>query len=169
MPSLPFVTRILLVANVLIFLLQQMPGDSMLVYFALWPLGPPQPAQLDNGSVAMVGFEPWQLLTYGFLHGGYAHIAFNMLALWMFGGPVEDALGARPLHAVLPCLRARRGMRTIGGCTLFLADGFLSDPGRFRRRVRFAAGVRDAVSARARSSCCFSRCRLPRRSPWSAT
>ena len=28
-------------------------------------------------------FEPWQLLTYGFLHEGFAHIFFNMFALYM--------------------------------------------------------------------------------------
>lgn len=27
------------------------------------------------------------------MHGGFTHIAFNMFALWMFGGPVEDYLG----------------------------------------------------------------------------
>jgi len=28
-----------------------------------------------------------------FLHGGVIHIAFNMLALWWFGAPVEQYLG----------------------------------------------------------------------------
>ncbi len=37
---------------------------------------------------------PLTLLTSMFLHGGYAHVAINMLALWAFGIPVEDALGA---------------------------------------------------------------------------
>ena len=91
----PLVTRILLIANVVIFLLQQAGGDAVLAPFALWPLGPHQLMRLDNGTVASVGFEPWQLVTYAFLHGGFPHIAFNMLALWMFGGPVETALGAR--------------------------------------------------------------------------
>jgi membrane associated rhomboid family serine protease len=88
MPNLPIVTRILLIANVLIFLAQQATGDALLVHFALWPLG-----QSPYHDVA--GFEPWQLITYSFLHGGVPHIAFNMLALWMFGGPVENALGTR--------------------------------------------------------------------------
>jgi membrane associated rhomboid family serine protease len=95
MPQLPPVTRALLIANVLIFLLQVPGGDAMLAHFALWPLGVHHLAQLDNGSVTSVGFEPWQLVTYAFMHGGFPHIAFNMFALWMFGGPVENALGAR--------------------------------------------------------------------------
>jgi membrane associated rhomboid family serine protease len=92
---LPLVTRVLLIANVAVFLLQQVTGDLLLVHFALWPLGPHRPAQLDDGSLTMVGFEPWQIVSYSFMHGSVMHIAFNMLALWMFGGPVESALGAR--------------------------------------------------------------------------
>lgn len=96
MPQFPLVTRVLLIANVLVFLLQQTAGgDSIIANFALWPLGPHQMERLDNGGLVSVGFEPWQLVTYGFLHGNYTHIAFNMLALWMFGGPVENALGPR--------------------------------------------------------------------------
>ena len=93
--QLPFVTRLLLIANVLVFLLQGPGGEALIAHFALWPLGPHQPLRLDNGAVIAVGFEAWQLITYSFLHGGFPHIAFNMLALWMFGGPVEQALGAR--------------------------------------------------------------------------
>ncbi|WP_202501552.1 rhomboid family intramembrane serine protease [Streptomyces sp. SID5785] len=35
----------------------------------------------------------YRLLTAMFLHGGYVHIAFNMLSLWFVGGPLEEALG----------------------------------------------------------------------------
>ncbi len=35
----------------------------------------------------------WQLATYMFLHGGLWHIGFNMLALWMFGAPLEEYWG----------------------------------------------------------------------------
>jgi membrane associated rhomboid family serine protease len=35
----------------------------------------------------------WQFLTYGFVHGGLNHIAFNMLGLFIFGRPVEQRLG----------------------------------------------------------------------------
>lgn len=95
MQSLPPVTRALLIANVVVFALQQFGGDYLLVHYALWPLGDPQWLRMDNGNPVRVGFELWQVVTYGFLHGGFTHIAFNMFALWMFGGPVENALGAR--------------------------------------------------------------------------
>jgi membrane associated rhomboid family serine protease len=93
--QLPLVTRVLLIVNVLVFMLQNTGGDAIIANFALWPLGPHQLVRLDHNTVATVGFEPWQLITYGFLHGDFPHIAFNMLALWMFGGPVETALGPR--------------------------------------------------------------------------
>lgn len=88
MPNVPLVTRVLLIVNVAVFLIQQATGDALLPGFALWPLGTSPYSDVS-------GFEPWQLLTYSFLHGSVEHIAFNMLALWMFGGPVENALGAR--------------------------------------------------------------------------
>ncbi len=37
----------------------------------------------------------WQPITYMFLHVGLAHILFNMLALWMFGGELERVWGTR--------------------------------------------------------------------------
>jgi len=40
-------------------------------------------------------FEPWQILTHMFMHGGFMHILFNMFALWMFGSPVEQVLGPK--------------------------------------------------------------------------
>jgi membrane associated rhomboid family serine protease len=37
----------------------------------------------------------WQLGSYLFLHGGFFHILFNMLALWMFGSELESLWGTR--------------------------------------------------------------------------
>jgi membrane associated rhomboid family serine protease len=93
MSKMPPVTAALLIANILVFLLQQVGGESILAHFALWPLGQSQPAQLEDGSLVRVAFQPWQIISYAFLHGSFPHIAFNMFALWMFGGPVETALG----------------------------------------------------------------------------
>jgi membrane associated rhomboid family serine protease len=87
--DLPPVTRALLIANIAVYLLQMLTGEALIVHFALWPLGASQYANVP-------GFEPWQLVSYSFLHGGLTHIAFNMLALWMFGGPIERLFGSRP-------------------------------------------------------------------------
>ena len=82
---MPPVTLALFVANVAVFLLQGSMGTELVLWFALWPPG------LEGGP----GFEPWQLLTYGFLHGSFVHIAFNMFALYMFGSDIERLFGPR--------------------------------------------------------------------------
>jgi len=40
-------------------------------------------------------FRPWQIITYMFLHGGWAHIMFNMFALFSFGPIVEYSIGSK--------------------------------------------------------------------------
>ena len=79
--NLPPATRALLLTNVGVFLLQLLIGPLLLQWFALWPPG--------------TLFQPWQLLTYAFLHEGFMHIFFNMFALYMFGGAIERVFGAR--------------------------------------------------------------------------
>jgi membrane associated rhomboid family serine protease len=93
--QLPPITRNLLIANIAAYLLQMLLGDVLVAHFALWPWGPDQWLQTTDGIVA-IGFRPWQLVTYAFMHGGFRHIAFNMLALYMFGGPIERLFGSRP-------------------------------------------------------------------------
>jgi membrane associated rhomboid family serine protease len=78
---MPPVTLGLLIANVAVFFMEGMlPLDT----FALWP-----PGSFESR------FQPWQLVTYAFLHGGFTHIFFNMLALYMFGGQIERLYGPR--------------------------------------------------------------------------
>jgi membrane associated rhomboid family serine protease len=40
-------------------------------------------------------YSVWQLFTYIFLNGGFSHLLFNLLALWMFGGEIENYWGSR--------------------------------------------------------------------------
>ena len=86
---MPRATQAIIGANVVVYLLQQTMGVTATVWFALWPLG--ASATFGPG----VGFEPWQLVTYSFLHGSVAHIFFNMFALWMFGSTLEQLFGTR--------------------------------------------------------------------------
>ena len=49
-------------------------------------------------------FQPFQLFTYMFLHGGFAHLFFNMFALLMFGRTIEMTMGsARFLFYYITC------------------------------------------------------------------
>jgi membrane associated rhomboid family serine protease len=54
---------------------------AVIEVFALWPIGS--------------GFQPWQLLTYSFLHGGLWHLAFNMIGLVSFGRELEAWWGSK--------------------------------------------------------------------------
>ncbi len=40
-------------------------------------------------------FEPYQLVTHIFMHGGFMHLLFNMFALWMFGRVLESVWGPK--------------------------------------------------------------------------
>ena len=82
--AIPNVIFALLIINGVVFALQQLSPRFLMINFALWPVGP-----------ANSPFMPWQLLTYGFLHGNLMHIAFNMFALWMFGRELELMMGPR--------------------------------------------------------------------------
>lgn len=84
---LPPVTKALLIANGVLFLLQIAVGLESLSGLMLWPPG------IDG--LFSQGFGPWQLVTYSFLHGNIAHLLFNMLAMAMFGSQVESAWGQR--------------------------------------------------------------------------
>jgi len=40
-------------------------------------------------------FRPYQFVTHMFMHGGLAHLFFNMFALWMFGRVLESVWGPK--------------------------------------------------------------------------
>jgi len=82
--AIPNVIFALLVANGVAFALQQLSPRFLIINFALWPVG-----------VSNSPFAPWQLITYGFLHGNLSHIFFNMFGLWMFGRDLERLMGPR--------------------------------------------------------------------------
>jgi membrane associated rhomboid family serine protease len=81
------VTRTLIAINVAVYLLQLAEGAGI---------------NADRGTIFEKGvlFGPWvadgdwwRLITAAFLHYGPIHLGLNMLALWWFGGVVEQALG----------------------------------------------------------------------------
>ena len=84
-------TRLLIGANVAVFALEAISGPGVLSSFALWPVGHFIVPQFDGP----VGFRLWQLITCGFLHANFFHLAINMYTLWIFGSDVERAIGPR--------------------------------------------------------------------------
>src|SRR5215471_12029598 len=84
-------TKLLIGVNVAVFALETLSGRGLLARFALWPAGHFVVAQFDSP----VGFKVWQLITCGFLHANFLHLAINMYALWMFGSDVERTIGPR--------------------------------------------------------------------------
>lgn len=82
MPALPPITQALLLINVALFAVDVLFGGVLTALFALWPV--------DSGR-----FMPWQLVSYGFLHGSMGHLFFNMLGLWMFGSELERIWGGK--------------------------------------------------------------------------
>src|SRR5437870_11347482 len=84
-------TRLLIGINVAVFALEAVSGQRFLASFALWPVGHFVVAQFGSD----VGCEVWQLITCGFLHANFLHLAINMYALWMFGSDVERTIGSR--------------------------------------------------------------------------
>ncbi len=93
MLQLPPVTKALLLACIAVFCVQALlPILPLNAFLALWPLSSGQ-------------FWPWQLLSYGFLHGDFTHLLFNMLGLWMFGRELEQLWGPkRYIHLLLASL-----------------------------------------------------------------
>jgi membrane associated rhomboid family serine protease len=87
----PAVTYALLAANVAAFLWQLQVGmqASVLRGGAI----PYEILTFSDIEWHAVVPPPLTVITSMFLHGGYAHIAFNMLSLWIFANNVEDALG----------------------------------------------------------------------------
>ncbi len=55
------------------------------------------PAEIDVWLGDRSGVEaPLTIVTSAFVHGGWLHLGFNMLFLWVFGDNIEDALGHVP-------------------------------------------------------------------------
>lgn len=95
---MPPVTQALLGLNIIGYAFQQMMGPWLMAHFALWPMA-------DQMAPGYPSLEPWQFVSYGFLHGSMLHLGFNMLGLWMLGRDVEHTFGSkRYLQYYLTCV-----------------------------------------------------------------
>lgn len=101
--------RLLILANIAVFVLEAVvdrlygAGGFLMLFDLSWD-------GLVRGKV-------WTLLTYAFLHGNLWHIAFNMIALYFMGTPLEARLGWRRFLAVYFC-------GALGGALVWLGVSF---------------------------------------------
>ena len=95
-PSAPVVTQALIIINVLVFLaetaagapLQGGGGGSVYIHGALF------------GPLIEQNHEYWRIVTSGFLHDGFLHIALNMFFLYIIGRTLEPAIGSVAFAAI---------------------------------------------------------------------
>lgn len=91
-PPFNFLTRTpitidLIVLCSAVFFIDAWFDHQLLEAFALWPLTGP--------------FEPYQLLSHMLLHGSPPHLIFNMYGIYLFGTPIERAVGQRRYVALI--------------------------------------------------------------------
>ncbi|MHA7110966.1 rhomboid family intramembrane serine protease [Sunxiuqinia elliptica] len=83
--SIPPVVKNLIIINVLMLLatyIMSMRGVELSRILGLHFFASPQ-------------FEPYQIVSHMFMHGGFTHLLFNMFALWMFGRILESVWGPK--------------------------------------------------------------------------
>lgn len=92
----PVLVYVLIAVNVIIFAITAVEAGSfagntnspLFNDWVMWPAG------------AAVNGEWWRVITSGFLHIGFIHLAVNMLSLWMIGRDLERVLGRVRFAAV---------------------------------------------------------------------
>lgn len=82
--NIPPVVKNLLIINVIFYIATLMFTQQMLVWFSVFYFDSPL-------------FKIWQPITYMFMHSHqtFAHIFFNMFALFMFGSTLEQRMGSK--------------------------------------------------------------------------
>ena len=76
------VVKHLLIINVVLYFIARLIFPALGNYLALY-------------YPALPEFQPYQIVTHMFMHGGTTHLFFNMFALFMFGPPLESLWGAK--------------------------------------------------------------------------
>lgn len=88
----------IIIINVLVFVLQAIPNTPLgrwiyeLGHFSTYYI-------FGKTAGGYIHLQVWRLVTFQFLHAGVTHIFFNMFGLWIFGGLVEQYLGAKKYAA----------------------------------------------------------------------
>jgi membrane associated rhomboid family serine protease len=91
----PYVTYALIAVNIVVFIHElTLAPPELEQFFQLYAVIPRElTTSLSGIPVNQPVPEPLTLVTSQFLHGGFLHVAGNMLFLWIFGNNIEDRLG----------------------------------------------------------------------------
>ena len=82
MSNVPTAVKNIIIINILVMIMTKLNANFMYEKFALfYPTSP--------------FFHWWQPVTHLFMHGGFAHIFFNMYAVYMFGSVLERQWGTK--------------------------------------------------------------------------
>lgn len=81
-------TLTVLALCILVYLLMQIWGNNIVMYWLSWPQNSTQYSQI------------WRWVSHAFLHFSLLHILFNLLWWWYLGGQVEKRLGASKLFVL---------------------------------------------------------------------
>jgi len=81
-PQIPPVTKNIIILNVIMMALTWITGNWMFQRCSLFYFTSPF-------------FQPYQFISYLFMHGGFWHIFFNMYTLFVFGSPLENIWGSK--------------------------------------------------------------------------
>ena len=82
MSNVPTAVKNIIIINILVMIMTKLNANFMYEKFALfYPTSP--------------FFHWWQPVTHLFMHGGFAHILFNMYALFIFGSVLERVWGSQ--------------------------------------------------------------------------
>jgi len=113
LPPFEGTVRQLVIANIGVFFAMAVLGlitpvfaDTLLHHLGLQP-----------AAIVAWPWQPWQIVTYCFIHRGILDILFSMIMVWMFGSMLEGTYGSRFLREVF-------FTSAIGGAALAAACSF---------------------------------------------
>ena len=91
----PVVTYSLVAINILVFIYELMLGDHLNRFFQAYSVIPREVVSGVDLPPIIAPLPVYAtIFTSMFMHGGFMHVAGNMLYLWIFGDNVEDEMGS---------------------------------------------------------------------------
>ena len=121
--NIPPVVKNLLIINIIFFIataIFQSKGISLVELLGVYYFDSPK-------------FQIWQVVTYMFMHGGFAHILFNMFALYTFGSSLEVIMGSKRFlnFYLITGLGALALQFLVQSVELYTMTGYITNHGNF--------------------------------------